>query len=122
MFGLTKVDGKNEDIEQTSSDGEEGSPEVLSDADLIFPNYLIGEDGSAIHGLNLNVEMTKHMKDVMKTKINFANYQLSNGNNSINIPNYMKKPKRPPQSEIALSTFENSVAQRTQDDDLRRNS
>ena len=63
VFGLTKLDGER--AEDSDSD-----PEALNDADLIFPNYLIGEDGKVLSGLNLNVEPAKHMKDLVKTKIN----------------------------------------------------
>ena len=88
VFGLTKLDG--EKAEESDSDVE-----ALNDADLIFPNYLIGEDGKVLNGLNLNVEPAKHMKELVKTKINFANYKLKETASAIHVPNYMKKPKRP---------------------------
>ena len=54
VFDLTKVDGqkKNADI----NSGSDSDPEVLSESDLLFPNYLVGEDGNMIHGLNLNMD------------------------------------------------------------------
>ena len=88
VFGLTKLDG--EKAEESDSDVE-----ALNDAELIFPNYLIGEDGKVLNGLNLNVEPAKHMKELVKTKINFANYKLKETASAIHVPNYMKKPKRP---------------------------
>ena len=96
VFGLTKLDG--EKAEESDSDVE-----ALNDADLIFPNYLIGEDGKVLSGLNLNVEPAKHMKDLVKTKINFANYKLKETSSAISVPNYMKKPKRPAQSDADKS-------------------
>ena len=115
MFGLTKVDGKNASEDKSSDNNDDC--EVLNDADLIFPNYLVGEDGNTLHGLNLDIEPAKHMKDLMNTKINFANYQLSDGNSSISIPNYMKKPKRPAQSGPEAPGFDHGrLTHQTQED------
>lgn len=98
VFGLTKVDGGK--VEDSDSDVE-----ALDDADLIFPNYLLGEDGKVLDGLNLNIEPAKHMQDLVRTKVNFASYSLRETASAITVPNYMKKQKRPPKSDIEMSNY-----------------
>ena len=43
------------------------------------------------------------MESFFSTKINFANYKLKETSSAISVPNYMKKPKRPAQSDADKS-------------------
>ena len=106
VFDLTKVNSKKNGDIDSSNGSSDDEPSVLSEEDLIFPNYLVGEDGNTIHGLNLNIETPLHMREAINTKIGFANYQLSKRNSSLVVPKYMQKAKRPAQSEQAGSQFD----------------
>ena len=74
VFDLTKVKSKKNGDIDCSDESSDEEPSVLSQEDLIFPNYLVGEDGNTIHGLNLNIEQPLHMREAINTKIGFANY------------------------------------------------